>query len=650
MEKDRLDALFGEGFTESAKVDKKLIKKFNKERLKEQKEAERKQRKHERETDKAFVKSEKRRIRDLNKAIDRNDGLIEEDGYLFYRTKEKFKRDKKTYSSEIELTRNRPRGLFNLIVNIIKWFKTKLIPAIVSIFKRNNKKLEYTNNMIKDDITEQPQEPEKVQEKEQENEKENGYPVLSEPVKLLYTYPLLKADKTTPTPTSDIVKEYLEFSEKQGQDGNKEKIGIFSLLSAKLNSGQPITDKNLEDIASFLTGYECKFDSELKYFLFTMNTSDGTIAQVSVSDNGDILIPEYAQKTDGSMVENSLKGKELENENICFFANFLKEYPNLIHMIVTENMISDSELNVIKKFMVDYPETKTMEDAVKEFENSNTNPEVYKMLNKTMARISYMDNVSPATILEYGFVQPSKVIPKLSNISKYPTVLQATLNFVAGNLKLADAYILADSFIVKKDNEQLEVITDEKKIDLIDKHIVSLYNRGIHPPLIANLVETYNACADERATRIAIASIDNQLNSKRFINDIIHDGQTLSYSDSQIAEDISKAINEKSIKELKDSFNEYENTPLNNYIRALSFDELMSISAHLSQEDRVLFNQVVSSTKGEPEQEKPSMGDKVLNENTFNSENTFNNDEGLREPPNEIFRVFNDDEHDNNEH
>ena len=35
---------------------------------------------------------------------------------------------------------------------------------------------------------------------------------------------------------------------------------------------------------------------------------------------------------------------------------------------------------------------------------------------------------------------------------------------------------------------------------------------------------------------------------------------------------------------------------------------------------------------------------------TVAEENTFNNDEGLREPPNEIFRVFNDDEHDNNEH
>lgn len=641
MAKDRYDGLFGDGFTESTKVNKKDIEKFDKRVLKEQEEYEKRLKKEEKETEKAFLKSEKRRIKDLNKAIEKGNGLIEEDGYLFYRTKEKFTKDNREPSNFTTFTRKRPHGLINLIVNIIKWFKTKLIPAITSIFKKNTKPLDYENTNLPNDNID-------VEKNNDKNvTKEEDIPTISEPIKLLYTAPINNDDRNIPElniAPDDIVKEYLEFSKEQGVDGNDDKAGIVYFLAMKLTTGRPITDKNLMDMANFLTGYECEFDSKSKSFVFTMDAVDGKKAQVCISDNGEISIPDYI-KDENAMIENALRDKPFENEKIETFATFLKENPNYIRAIVTENMISKTNLNIVKNFVEDYPQLKTMEESIDEFEAVNKNPEAYEMLNKTMARMSYIDNVYPETIFEYGFIQPSKIIPNLSNIKDYEIVLQATQNFVANEMKLADAYTLSDAFIIDANADKLAtVITDKQKLNLIGSHIYELTNRGIHSPMITNLVKTYNACADERSMRIAIASINNQLESKKFINDIISEKQTLSYSDTEIATNISKALKENNIDNLKESFNNHENTLLNNCICALNFDELISISSHLSQEDRVLFNQVVSATKGEPEQEKPNTGDTVLGGNSFfitdGKQQSYNDNKD----ENEFFRTFGDGE------
>lgn len=638
-DKDRLDGLFGEGFTESTKVNKKDVQKADKNISKAERQQRKEYEKAQKETDKAFIKSEKERVKRLNKAIDKGEGLIDEDGYLMYRAKEKFTKES-IFDKEpsVKLTRTRPHGLFNFLINILKWFRTKLIPAITGLFTKNRtKSVEYVGDETQNRETDKG-----TPELEKNQTVEKDTPILSEPVKLLYTSPLLNNNIQPfelPSAPDNIVQEYLDFTEKQGINGNEHKQDIVYYIASKLTMDQPISEQNLSDMAKFLTDFDCKFDSQTLNFLFTIDTADGQKGLVVISDNGEVLVPDYMAQGD-IMVENPLKGQGVSNENLLSFAVFLRDTPNYIRAIVTENSISTTDLNVVKGFIEDYPELKTMDEAIKEFEENCQDPDVYRMINKTMARMTYIDNVYPETIFEYGFSQPARIIPELTNPKDYDLVLKATQHFVANGVKLADAYSLSDVFIIDATvDKQPMVITDKSKLEVISNHIDSLSQRGIHPPLINNLIKTYNGCADERSMRIAVESIDSQLNNKKFINEVIMDSQTVNYTDAKIAEDISNALKDTTIKNLSESYKNGETTEINNYIKALSFDELIEISGHLSAEDRMLFNQVVSATKGEPEQIKEDAGDAVLNGNgLFITDGNHNAEE------NEFFRNFNNDE------
>ena len=103
-----------------------------------------------------------------------------------------------------------------------------------------------------------------------------------------------------------------------------------------------------------------------------------------------------------------------------------------------------------------------------------------------------------------------------------------------------------------------------------------------------------------------------------------------------------KAMAEKSKEDLVLDYNGGKNSELNAYIKALSFNDLIAVSAYMSGPAREEFNMLVSSTKGEPS--RPDAGDMVLNEGSsffMDDEEITNNNNGEIE----VFRNLNDDQH-----
>ena len=632
------DSHFGEGFNDSAKVSDKQkrqldadIKRINRQKEKDLARAER-------ETDKSFVQSEKRRIRDLNKKIKEADGLVEENGYLVYRTKQKFKRekpDRKFYTPNTSL--GRP---FHYLFRFIRWLQDKIASFFASIFQRKKDVL-YSDGTPYDDDKNGIKKPAP----QQTQDKDKDTPTLSDPVKLLYTSPLsqdnlLKAG--VPAPEVDIVSEFQKFMEEQGKNADDCKGDITYFLAMKLTTNQGISNQNISDMAKYLTDYECTFDATTKTFLFTMHTADGMLAGVTVADNGEIYVPEYIPQGK-SHVQNAIHNQSFENEKIEAFASFLAQNPNYINAIVTENMISRTDLSVVKAFIQDNPELSTMKEMVNIFESVNQREETYIMLNKTMARMTYIDDVAPETVFKYGFEEPSKVIPAMKNPMDYVVSLQAMQKYITEGMTFTNAAILSQAYLINQDkNAPILAITDHDKNALIDMHIHQLCQRGLPAIQMVNLIETYNACADTRTMKIAIEQINAQLNNKTFINDIIANKFPSSYSDQQIAEEIMKAMAEKSKDDLVADFNNGKHSELNAYIKALSFNDLIAVSAYMSGPAREEFNMLVSSTKGEPS--RPDAGDMVLNEGSsffMEDEEITNNNDGEIE----VFRNLNDDQH-----
>lgn len=632
------DSHFGEGFSDSAKMSDKAKRKLESDIRKINKQKEKDLEKAERETDKSFVKSEKRRIRDLNKKIKENNGLVEENGYLVYRTKEKFKREKPDKGFHTPNTKlGRP---FYHLFKFIRWLQDKISSFFASIFQRRKDVLYSDGTPLEGEniSTKKPSPQQTV-----ENDKDS--PTISDPVKLLYTSPLsqenlLKAG--TPTPEVDIVSEFRKFMEEQGKDADECKGDITYFLAMKLTTNQGISNQNLSDMAKYLTDYECTFDLETKSFMFTMHTADGKLAGVTVAENGEIYIPEYVAQGN-SHIQNAIAKQPFENEKIEAFASFLAQNPNYINAIVTENLVSKTELSVVKAFIQDNPELSTMTEMVDIFESVNQREETYIMLNKTMARMTYIDDVAPETVFKYGFEEPSKVIPAMKNPMDYVVPLQAMQKYITEGMTFTNAAILSQAYLINQDkNAPILAITEQDKNALIDMHIHQLCQRGLPSTQIVNLIETYNDCADVRTMKIAMEQINAQLNNKTFVNDIIANKFPPSYSDQQIAEEIMKSMAEKSKEDLVSEFNSGKNSKLNAYIKALSFNDLIAVSAYMSGPAREEFNMLVSSTKGEPS--RPDAGDMVLNEGSsffMDDEEITNNNGGEIE----VFRNLNDDQH-----
>ncbi len=618
------DSHFGEGFNDSTKVSDKTKRKLDadlrKQKIKKEKELE----KYERETDKRFEKSEKKRIKELNKRIKESDGLVEEDGFLVYRTKQKYQKPIKYGESfKPQTWYGKPFALFYKIAH---WFKTHVVSFFATLFNKPKPIMYKDGTPYTGEKTSNPQ-----QNPTKDVNKEKDSPTISDPVMLLYTSPLSKENLLKagePIPETNIVEEFKKFMEEQGKNAEECKGDITYFLAMKLTTNQGITNQNISEMASYLTDYDCVFDAKTKTFLFTMHTAEGQLAGVTINDNGEIYVPEYIPQ-ENSHIQNAIYGQPFENQKIETFASFLTENPNYINAIVTENMISNSDLSVVKSFINDNPELKTMDEYIEIFENENKDPEVYIMLNKTMARMTYIDDVSPETVFKYGFEEPSKIIPAMKNPMDYIVALQATQKYITEGMTFTNASILSQAYIInQKDGSPITAVTNTEKNALIDMHIHQLCQRGLPATQMVNLIETYNACKDARTMRIAIEQINAQLNNKVFINDICADKFPPSYSDQEIAENIMKAMAEKSKEDLVSDYNGGKNSELNAYIKALSFNDLIAISAYMSGPAREEFNMLVSSTKGEPS--RPDAGDMVLNEGSifFVDDEIQNNNDG----------------------
>lgn len=587
-----------EHFGEDIKLDsniKKQTKNFDKLNERSRIVNEKKREKIMRETDKQAEKLRRKEIKELNKKIKENDGLIEKDGRIIYMEKQKYKKlekpkeikkrpdwtKKETLWQKIKKTifkkqkkqkikkRVRRRARDTFLHRFIKWMKTSVFSKIASLFYKPANVVD-EKDMQNSVTVPNPNQNKNKQPNLSQKEVET---ILANEVKQLFAAPITEQVMQLGAPEENIIDAYKEYLQKNGANDNKDFENMMGYAIFRLMNNEPVTEKNLSDFVSYATGQNCIYNTEDKTFDVYM---DGGIAKIA--HNGEITIPETIN-IDGQETSNSLSMENvLSNEGIKGVSECLYNADRTVDLILTEQKISDKELNIVKDYVKSHPEVADMLPALEAIEKKITQPEAMVMLNKTIARLSYIDTIDPNTnkrvplnakdVMRYGFEAPIKVIPNMETPSNYKVYLAALQSSLMNNSSIENASLMANAFVVDKGIGNVDVITDGTKIGIIMNHINEMNRMGKMPAEQVAIIHAYNDCKDEKAMEFATMQINKEIQKGTMTQDIVNMPIIKSFDPIDFAKVMSQEVEGKSALEFANEYRTNEKTTLNTYIEA----------------------------------------------------------------------------------
>ena len=222
------------------------------------------------------------------------------------------------------------------------------------------------------------------------------------------------------------------------------------------------------------------------------------------------------------------------------------------------------------------------DEHLKKIEETLVDRNAIGAINEFITKVDFRGEINDVnTVMNVSVLRPMMMMNQMANPGQYSPVFNQAYDQLTKGLSIDNAFAVAETMLVNKDNELTIVPRETQK--LITLHIDELQAKGISAKDVIGIVQSYNESSIEMA-QINKQLIDFEMSNGASTKDVIATKREMEINIEKIAESIEKEMSKLDANTvIEDARNNAQNTIAGIYLANLKQQEVLLVAEKLPE-------------------------------------------------------------------
>jgi hypothetical protein len=358
---------------------------------------------------------------------------------------------------------------------------------------------------------------------------------------------------------------------------------VFDYMKAATLQGIITDEKGITDALTYAFENKCEYSQENDTVLMYFQMKNGEIGAIGVNGKGEIFTPETVV-VDGNKIQNPITMEKMGDkipEKVAFMSEQIKESQGLLRQFSNEVGFSKDSLQQVREYL-ERNDNHDYDEHLKKIEETLVDRNAIGAINEFITKVDFRGEINDVnTVMNVSVLRPMMMMNQMANPGQYSPVFNQAYDQLTKGLSIDNAFAVAETMLVNKDNELTIVPRETQK--LITLHIDELQAKGIPAKDVIGIVQSYNESSIEMA-QINKQLIDFEISNGASAKDVIATKREMEINIEKIAESIEKEMTKLDANTvIEDARNNAQNTITGIYLANLKQQEVLLVAEKLPE-------------------------------------------------------------------